>query len=144
MSKSVQNLLKFGVQLCVWKRNLTLQLIGYIIIYVIMQLFHIITIHYQEYILPIRRLYLSGSSTRPIFRTSSLKSSQELISPSSQSSAASVRSTASYKAKEFRFDELEEDDSHSGEEEDDMDIEGSWIWQLFNFLLVHFLLIFDH
>ena len=71
----------------------------------------------------------SGSSSRPIFRTSSLKASHELISPSSQSSAASMHSASSYKAKEFRFDELEEDGSHSdeeGEEDDDND-NGSWI-----------------
>ena len=74
-----------------------------------------------------------GSSTRPIFRTSSLKTSHELISPSSQSSAASMHSAASYnKAKEFRFDELDEDGSHSDEDEEEDDNNGSWIWQ-FNF-----------
>ena len=74
-------------------------------------------------------MFVIGSSTRPIFRTSSLKSSHELISPSSQSSvsAASMHSTASHKAKEFRFDELDEDGSHSDEEEEDEDIDGSWI-----------------
>ena len=82
------------------------------------QLLHIININ----------IFL-GSSTRPIFRTSSLKTSHELISPSSQSSAASMHSAASYnKAKEFRFDELDEDGSHSDEDEEEDDNDnGSWI-----------------
>ena len=69
-------------------------------------------------------MYTAGSSGgRPIFRTGSLKSSHELISPSSSAGAISVHSVT-HNARKFPFDELDEDGSHSDDDEED---DGSWI-----------------
>lgn len=64
----------------------------------------------------------SDSTIQPIVRTRSLKTSHELISPSSSGGAIGLPLAVH---KGIPFDELDEDGSHS--DDDNSDDDGSWI-----------------